>query len=196
MPGYKFEALATLPTPWAETSREYIEDRENHIVNNKEQYCSVVRTGIGKATLCLGGEVDASTSILLSLLRSTFVLQFLCVSLRVLLTPSVWDSKPVEKGAPINWVELKTSVEIRGPHDADVFQRKLMKFWIQSFLLGVPKIIVGFRTRDGVLASLDEIDTHRIPQTVNSRPNPSWNADMCVNFAGVFLECEPPSFSL
>lgn len=30
------------------------------VVSNKAQYCSVVRTGIGKAILCLGGEVDAS----------------------------------------------------------------------------------------------------------------------------------------
>jgi len=61
LPGYKFETLSTLPATWDETSRDYIESREDHVVNNKEQYCSVVRTGIGKAVLCLGGEVDAST---------------------------------------------------------------------------------------------------------------------------------------
>jgi RAT1-interacting protein len=87
-------------------------------------------------------------------------------------------------------VELKTSAEIRGPQDRDYFHRKLMKFWIQSFLLGVPKIIVGFRTRDGILSSVDEIETQSIPQIVNSQPNPAWNADMCVNFAGIFLECK------
>lgn len=104
-------------------------------------------------------------------------------------TVVVWDTKPQEKGSPINWVELKTSVEIRGPNDMENFHRKLMKFWIQSFLLGVPKIIVGFRTREGILVDVNEIETQNIPATVNSRPNPSWNADMCVNFAGVFLEC-------
>lgn len=57
--GYKFETLATLPAPWGETSREYIEGREHEVVNNKAQYCSVVRTGLGKTVLCLGGEVDA-----------------------------------------------------------------------------------------------------------------------------------------
>lgn len=72
----------------------------------------------------------------------------------------------------------------------DAFHRKLMKYWLQSFLLGVPKIIVGFRTRDGVLVNINEIETHRIPETVNSRPNAKWNADMCVNFAAGFLECE------
>lgn len=60
--GYKFETLATLPAPWGETSREYIEGREQEIVNNKAQYCSVVRTGLGKTVLCLGGEVDAGKS--------------------------------------------------------------------------------------------------------------------------------------
>lgn len=102
----------------------------------------------------------------------------------------VWDSKPVEKGAPINWVELKTSAEIRHGGDMEGFHRKLMKYWIQSFLLGVPKIIVGFRTRDGILVDIQEIETQKIPETVNSQPNPKWNADMCVNFAGSFLECK------
>lgn len=59
-PGYKFETLCTLPRPWGETPRDYIENRDNEIVNNKEQYCSVVRTGFGKTIVCLGGEVDAS----------------------------------------------------------------------------------------------------------------------------------------
>ncbi|RDA83317.1 hypothetical protein CP532_6553 [Ophiocordyceps camponoti-leonardi (nom. inval.)] len=157
--GYKFETLATIPAPWGETSREFIESREDQVVTNKEQYCSVVRTGIGKAVLCLGGEVDA-----------------------------IWDSKPETKGAPINWVELKTTAEIRSHGDVDSFHRKLMKYWIQSFLLGVPNIVVGFRTRDGFLTGLDRIHTHRIPEMVNSRPNAKWNADMCVNFAASFLE--------
>ena len=65
-----------------------------------------------------------------------------------------------------------------------------MKYWIQSFLLGVPKIIVGFRTRDGVLVDVNEIDTLRIPDIVKSRPNPRWDGNMCVNFASAFLDCK------
>lgn len=45
--------------PWAETSRDYIESREDIAVNNNAQYCSVVKTSIGKSRLILGGEVDA-----------------------------------------------------------------------------------------------------------------------------------------
>ncbi|POR39587.1 Uncharacterized protein TPAR_00221 [Tolypocladium paradoxum] len=176
--GYKFETLSTIPATWHETSRDYIENRDNQVVNNKAQYCSVVRTGIGKTILCLGGEVDASKS------PPVYPL----VAHHLTTAAPVWDSKPEEKGAPINWVELKTTAEIRSHADMDAFHRKLMKYWIQSFLLGVPKIIVGFRTRDGVLVNVNEIETHRIPETVNSRPNAKWNADMCVNFAAGFLE--------
>ena len=44
-------------------SREYIEGRETAIVNNHAQYCSVVKTMIGKGNrLILGGEVDAGMS--------------------------------------------------------------------------------------------------------------------------------------
>ncbi|TDZ74257.1 Decapping nuclease RAI1 [Colletotrichum trifolii] len=156
--GYKFETLATIPAPWGETSREYIENRATEVVNNNAQYCSVVRTGIGQTVICIGGEVDA-----------------------------VWDSKPEKQGSPTNWVELKTSLAIRDGRDVDNFHRKLMKFWIQSFLLGVPKIIVGFRSNRGVLTSVDEIETEKIPETVQRRGGAAWNADMCVNFAADFL---------
>ena len=57
--GYKFETLSTIPDIWARTSRDYIEGREEELVSNKAQYCSVVRTGVGNPILCLGGEVDA-----------------------------------------------------------------------------------------------------------------------------------------
>jgi len=159
--GYKFETLSTLPAPWGETSREYIESRDEQVVNNKEQYCSVVRTGLGKTIMCLGGEVDA-----------------------------IWDSKPMIPGSPINWVELKTRAEIRSAQDQDVFEKKLMSFWIQSFLLGVPKIIVGFRTRDGILTKTEEIETVTIPSVVKRRASRAsyWDGNACINFASSFLE--------
>lgn len=58
--GYKFEKLAVLSKTWNESTREEIEGRENEVVNNAAQYCSVVRTGIGNVRMILGGEVDAS----------------------------------------------------------------------------------------------------------------------------------------
>lgn len=101
----------------------------------------------------------------------------------------VWDSKPAQKGAPINWIELKTSVEIRDERGMNNFERKLMKFWIQSFLLGVPKIVVGFRSHNGILTKLEEIPTASIPETAAKRGVRSWDANTCINFANAFLKC-------
>jgi RAT1-interacting protein len=57
--GYKFEALSLIPAAWDSVTREYIENRDQLVVNNAQQYCSVVQTGIGSTNLILGGEVDA-----------------------------------------------------------------------------------------------------------------------------------------
>lgn len=156
--GYKFETLCLLPKTWDETPREYIENRENEIVNNYAQYCSIVKTGIGNTVMVIGGEVDA-----------------------------VWDFKPAD-GSPINWVELKTTAEIRNDRDLVTLERKLMKFWIQSFLLGVPKIIVGFRTQDGFLKRIEEMDTASIPSTVKRVGKGTWDGNMCINFASALLD--------
>ncbi len=108
-------------------------------------------------------------------------------------TPPVWDAKPATPGPPIRWVELKTSQDIQSDRDLDAFERKLLKFWIQSFLLGVPTIVVGFRNRHGRLVRLEEIATEGIPGTVRQRavqqgrPQPPWDGDTCINFAAAFL---------
>jgi RAT1-interacting protein len=109
-----------------------------------------------------------------------------------LLTPIVWDSKPVD-GGPINWVELKTSADIRGDRDMVTFERKLMKFWIQSFLLGVPKIIVGFRSPNGILERVEEMATALIPAKVKREGRGTWDGNMCINFVSELLDCKLPT---
>jgi hypothetical protein len=47
-----------LNKPWGETTREEIEGRENEVVDNYAQYCSICRTEIGGASMVIGGEVD------------------------------------------------------------------------------------------------------------------------------------------
>ncbi|KAL3479433.1 RAI1 like PD-XK nuclease-domain-containing protein [Aspergillus californicus] len=157
--GYKFETISVLDKSWDETPRAAIEGRENLVVNNNAQYCSVARTGIGHARLVLGGEVDA-----------------------------IWDSKPSRKEDPINWVELKTSAEIRNDRDMVRFERKLLRFWAQSFLLGVPKIVVGFRDQDGIVRRIEDIETASIPSTVKKSGRGTWDGNICINFAANFLD--------
>ncbi|RMD42532.1 hypothetical protein DV735_g2592, partial [Chaetothyriales sp. CBS 134920] len=157
--GYKFETLCLLPAPWSETSREYIETREEQVVSNYAQYCSIVRTGFGKTKIVIGGEVDA-----------------------------VMAFKPDNKTTPTDWVELKTSAEVTNDREHTRFERKLLKFWAQSFLLGVPKIVVGYRTQQGMLKRLEELDTQAIPETVQRHGKRLWDGQICINFASSFLE--------
>ncbi|KAL2786056.1 RAI1 like PD-XK nuclease-domain-containing protein [Aspergillus keveii] len=157
--GYKFETISVLDKTWDEATRSEIEGREDLVVNNNAQYCSVARTGIGHSRLVLGGEVDA-----------------------------IWDSKPDRKEDPINWVELKTSAEIRNDRDMLKYERKLLKFWAQSFLLGVPKIVVGFRDQEGIVRRLEEVETANIPSTVKKSGRGTWDGNICINFAAAFLE--------
>ena len=157
--GYKFEALSVIPDVWDNVSREQIENRDKDPVSNYAQYCSVVKTGIGGASLILGGEVDA-----------------------------VWDRKPEDPEQPIKWVELKTNEQPQSDADMLKYERKLLKHWVQSFLLGVPKIIVGFRNRDGILQRLEEMDTQSIPGQVKRVGKNSWDGNVCINFAAAFLD--------
>ncbi|KAK6541631.1 decapping endonuclease targeting mRNA [Orbilia ellipsospora] len=163
--GYKFESLSTLSRPWAEASREEIENRSREIVNNKAQYCSIVKTGFGNCGLIIGGEVDA-----------------------------IWDCRPMNPENPINYVELKTSRQISTPNQNHNFEKKLQRFWAQSFLLGVPKIVIGFRDDHGILTSIDIRETQSIPANIKKEHlaqglgPPPWNGNVAINFTTAFLE--------
>jgi RAT1-interacting protein len=158
-PGYKFEAVSLLRTPWAEATREEIENRDAKPVNNEAQYCSIATTGIGSTSLILGGEVDA-----------------------------VLGAKPDNPNDAIPWVELKTAQQPVTQKDDIKYERKLLKFWAQSFLLGVPKIVVGFRSPDGHLLKLVEHETQKIPSVVKRQGQGTWDGNTCINFAAAMLE--------
>lgn len=41
---------------------------------------------------------------------------------------------------------------------------KLIKWWAQSFLVGIPTIICGYRDDSGVVRNLEKMETLKIPQ--------------------------------
>jgi RAT1-interacting protein len=84
-------------------------------------------------------------------------------------------------------MELKTSKELTSPRAIASFQQhKLLKFWAQSFLLGVPRIVVGFRSERNVLVSTQMLETMKIPAQVRERAG--WDGNICINFAAKFLD--------
>ena len=96
--------------------------------------------------------------------------------------------KPSNPTEPIPWVELKTSREPgTQQRQQQTFERKLCRFWAQSFLLGVPTIIVGFRDDNGYLTRITEMETQRIPGQV-ARTGGTWNGNVCITMTDAFLE--------
>ncbi|KDQ14966.1 hypothetical protein BOTBODRAFT_131994 [Botryobasidium botryosum FD-172 SS1] len=90
-------------------------------------------------------------------------------------------------GTTENFVELKTSLVIKTKPDRVRFEKKLLKFWAQSFLLGVPEILVGYRFRSGIVEYTESFRTLDIPQIVRGKGAHAWDAGVCLNFADAFL---------
>ena len=78
-------------------------------------------------------------------------------------------------------MELKTSKRPLSAHDIEKYERyKLLKFWLQSFLAGVPTIVIGFRDDAGNVVDLKALETMAIPRSV--RPKGYWDPTACFNF--------------
>ncbi|KAJ9480410.1 Decapping nuclease RAI1 [Pseudozyma hubeiensis] len=152
--GYSFESYCTVDTE--EQTREPFRPilrKDSPVphpagwsgdVNTNVQWCQVVKTKLGNNRLVIGGEVDA-----------------------------------VQRNASTGreeLVELKTSMQMTSAHrnpakaavDQERFEKKLLKFFLQSYLLGIGKIVVGFRDYHGFLTTHQEFETLRIPRMVRA----------------------------
>ncbi|KAK3138869.1 hypothetical protein QOZ80_5AG0374500 [Eleusine coracana subsp. coracana] len=83
------------------------------------------------------------------------------------------------------YVELKTSRELEY-HTVEAYEKeKLLRFWIQSFLAGVPYVVVGFRNDAGVLVRTERLRTKDITQKVKAKNY--WQGGVCLAFADEVL---------
>lgn len=140
--GYKFETIATIPHPWKDVLRKCIDSRHKKPVNNYEQFLSVIKTGIGPVKLVLAGEVDCC-----------------------------WDYIPEKTSSSLlHYVELKTSKVIDSPPQILNFEKKLFKTWCQCFLMGVGKVIYGFRDDQFILRNVEIYQTEEIPMLIKDNP--------------------------
>ncbi|KAI9267520.1 RAI1 like PD-XK nuclease-domain-containing protein [Helicostylum pulchrum] len=160
--GYRFETLSTLTKPprEVEKSDSELKERLTESANTNIQYCIVVKTKLGNNSILMGAEVDCCR-----------------------------DVKP-DDGLlqPSNYIELKTSRVIESDRNQYSFERyKLLKFWAQSFLVGVPRVMCGFRDDDGQIVNVVQYKTLEIPRQVRDKPN-TWNPSACLNFANEFLD--------
>ncbi|XP_056396923.1 decapping and exoribonuclease protein-like isoform X1 [Hyla sarda] len=129
----------------------------SEVVNTNEGYCSVMLGRLASHSFLVSGEVDCK------------------------------DQNSANPSPPSCYVELKTSAQIRSQHQERSFHRyKLLKWWCQSFLLGIPLIVAGFRNQQGRIVSLEKFKTSEIPHLVRSDKQ-SWDPATCMNFCNAFL---------
>lgn len=51
----------------------------------------------------------------------------------------------------------------------------------------VPKIYIGYRSANGILENIEELDTQKIPSNIQRMGRFKWNGNLCINFTGDFL---------
>lgn len=126
-------------------------------VNNIEAYCTVIHTKLNSHSLIFAGETDCIDSTSLS-------------------------------SKPSCYIELKTSRHIEHPRQLRNFRKyKLIKWWAQSFLPGLQKIVCGFRDDNGIVTELQTFRLSDIPKQVKELGSDAWRPTACMNFADNFL---------
>ncbi|CAN1247917.1 NAD-capped RNA hydrolase DXO1 [Linum perenne] len=83
------------------------------------------------------------------------------------------------------YVELKTNRELDYRTGEKFEKEKLLKVWIQSFLAGVPYIVIGFRDDHGRLVRTERLKTKDITQRVKEKNY--WQGGVCLAFADEVL---------
>lgn len=152
--GYKFEQFLTAPEPGGTPTPEAP-------TNEKEEFCSVVRTRLGKShSLVYGAEVDAVDAKLV-------------------------EQKPHLKHSTQRYVEMKTSrrVDNQRQHE-NLIKFKAIKWWAQSHLIGIPRVICGFRNDDGIVESLE---SYNLPDLVKMGDR-YWKPEDMLTFLDNFLQ--------
>ncbi|KAF7723120.1 decapping endonuclease targeting mRNA [Apophysomyces ossiformis] len=145
--GVKFESLCTVSTP--EPDKKELEERLTSTAEGCAMYYSVIKTRMGATTLIVGSKID-------------------CIE----------GKKPAKGGDPTSqYVELATTKAIVNDRHQHNFERhKLLKYWAQSYLAGIPRVVCGFRDEDGQLERIKDYKTSEIPNSVRTK-HAQWVSD-------------------
>ncbi|KIO26316.1 hypothetical protein M407DRAFT_24403 [Tulasnella calospora MUT 4182] len=106
-------------------------------------------------------------------------------NLRIIMGAEVDCVRETFTGQPDTFVELKTSQVIRNQRDDQRFRSKMLKYWAQSYLLGIPEVVVGFRTQEGRIANVQSFPT--LDFTKMARERGEWDGGVCLEFGFEFL---------
>ncbi|XP_053653693.2 decapping and exoribonuclease protein [Cherax quadricarinatus] len=126
-------------------------------VEENEEYCCVVRSRLDNHSLVYGAEVDGAD-------------------------PSLYKTPHADLNA---FIELKTSKElIRDADHRTLHKFKLLKWWSQSKLVGIPRVVCGFRDKEGIVHTLKMFDVEEMPAMAQDH----WKPNIMLNFVKTFLD--------
>ena len=84
-------------------------------------------------------------------------------------------------------VELKTSAQPGTPRDEAALRAKMLRMYMQSFLLGVRTLVLGLRDVQGTLVGAQRLRTTDIPRVVRGHAG-EWSAHENLAFGAQMLE--------
>ncbi|XP_054165087.1 decapping and exoribonuclease protein-like [Oppia nitens] len=123
------------------------------------EYCAVMRTrlmaDVDSHSLCFGAELD-------------------CV------LPNVRE----HPGTLSNFIELKTTKIMSSEnHYRNFLKHKLLKWWAQSYIVGVPTVYCGYKDNKNIVRNLEPLKIEEFPNLALE----FWSANVCLNFLNKFL---------
>ena len=106
-------------------------------VNESEEFCCMFQRRFGEHTILYGAEMDG-----------------------VLSEKTLNDPLPLKD---LRFVELKTCKTIESNSQDRNFRKfKLIKWWSQSFLVGIDNVLCGFRDDNGIVRNLTNYSLSQI----------------------------------
>lgn len=95
--------------------------------------------------------------------------------------------KPVDYDVNFNELEfIELKVKRRETHfrqSINFYKYKAIKWWCQSFLVGIKRIIVGLRNDSGIVDSYEEVDLRNVARESKDH----WSPSVCMKFCSEFL---------
>ncbi|XP_075228083.1 decapping and exoribonuclease protein-like [Lycorma delicatula] len=152
--GFKFEQFVLTDDPTKKPDT-------NLVLNENEELCCVFERRIGGHRIVYGAEMDG------------------VVSDKILSVDGLEESL-----SKVQFIELKTSRIIeRFNQDRNFRRYKMLKWWSQSYLVGIKTIICGFRDDNGIVKILKRYDVDELPKLASGL----WDKNVCLNFLNRFL---------
>ncbi|KAG0705269.1 Decapping and exoribonuclease protein [Chionoecetes opilio] len=114
----------------------------NEGVNENEEYCCMMRSRLQDHSLVFGAEVDGAD-------------------------PALYKAPHADLKA---FVELKTGKEVTSEREQRTLHRfKMIKWWSQSYLVGIPRVVCGFRDNSGTVHSLRTYEVREMPKLAQTQ---------------------------